>query len=134
MLAAKCQEVPAVAARCQRRPTGGRPVSDAIRKAAWEMVVETGCHAEVALAMKKASGMGCSDRTAVSILSKQLAPRSRRPLPAYVAEIIVEKAVAWGAHDRVTPLFVEASMRGQKAAAKRPRQVRLFGPRGAVPR
>lgn len=84
-----------------------RPGDDAIREVVWRAITETGTHREVAAAMKRRFGWGCSERQAVARLSQMLSPRDPHQLPA---DVLVDVVRITG-RDEITPLLLRAGLR-----------------------
>ena len=95
-----------------------------IRAALQRMVWESGAFEALALRLKRKHGWTWSDGAAKARLSQMLSPRDPHVFDADdLPEAIEETGL-----DYVTPLLLRAGMRRRR----RPRQVRLFGPRGAA--
>jgi len=80
---------------------------DPVRDAVWRMVTETGCHLELARALKRRFHWGGTDRAAVSHLSMMLSPRHAHHFPpGGLLDAIRESGL-----DYVTPLLLRVRLR-----------------------
>lgn len=86
---------------------------DAIRRAAWQMVTDTGTHRRIADRVRERRGSLRPLGTWVARVSQWLSPRDPHQLPANDLDLLIEECVAAGGTDTVTPLLHRAAMRGE---------------------
>ena len=92
---------------------------DAMRSAAWGLLVRTGRYREVALRLKARFGWHCSDRAAVARLSQMLSPGDPHQLPADALPDLIAEC----GEDPFTPILLRVRLRrGPLRAGERRRR------------